>query len=371
MRPCVHITLALVLLTACDRFGASDDAMEDPPRLVVTDRVVVDDAIDRVTILGDLHGEREVRVFSSVPERIRVLHVEEGDEVEAGDPIVTLEAGLQSSSFQQAAAAVSVSEAVRDQLHADLDRIRRLTASGALPRQQLETLEAQLRTSEAQVAQARAARRTAGEQRSRTVVRAPITGTVALLTLQHGDMVVPNVPICTVVWADRLELRLRVTEQDYVRIREGMSVEVRPPALPDVTRNGIVTRISPVLDPMTRTAMVEVGLDNEDGRLRPGMVAEASIVLERHPDVVLAPSRALILGARTDTEREAEVFVFDRAAAVARRRRVTLGRRYGSTIAILSGLDGGEEVVVQGQHLLRDGAAVRTRDTAPVAEAAP
>lgn len=343
--------------------------MEDPPRLVVTERVVVEDAIDRVTLLGDLHGEREVRVLSSVPERIQTLHVEEGQRVEAGDPIVTLQSGLQSSSVQQASAALGAAEAARDQTQAEVTRIRRLTASGAVPRSQLEQLEAQLRTSDAQVAQMRAARRTAGQQRSRTVVRAPVAGAIALLRVQEGDMVAPSLPICSVVEARRLELRLRVTEQDYVRIEEGMEVDVRPPALPDLVRAGTVTRISAVIDPLTRTADVKVGLDNADGRLRPGMVAEASIVLERHPDVVLAPSRALILTARTDTEHEASVFVFDREAGVARRRSLRLGRRYGSRVAIQEGLEGGEELVVQGQHLLRDGAEIRTQESAIVAEA--
>jgi len=361
-----------IALMGCDRFGEDDAPMEDPPRLVVVENVVRDDAIDRITILGDLRGERQVRVVSSVPERIRVLHVQEGDTVAAGDPIVTLQSGLQSSSLQQASAAMGAAEAARDQLSADLERARGLAARGALPQQQIDTLEAQVRTANAQLDQSRAVRRTASQQRGRTVVRAPIAGTVALLQVELGDMVAPSAPICMVVQAERLNLRLRVTEQDYVRVREGMQVEVRPPALPELVRMGVVRQISPVIDPLTRTATVEVALDNADGRLRPGMVAEAAIVLERHSDVVLAPSRALVLSSRTDSHREANVFVFDPAAGLARRQAVVLGRRYGSMVAITSGLNGGEEVVVQGQHLLRDEAPVRTSEVAaPVAEASP
>lgn len=360
------------MAAGCQGFGQDEEAPPEPPRLVVVDRVTVDDAVDRVTILGDLHGDQEVRVLPTVPERIEVLHVVEGARVEAGDPIATLESGIQSSSLQQASAAVTVAEAARDQLRADLARAEGLAARGALPQQQIDTLRAQLRTSEAQVSQTQAARRTASEQRGRTVVRAPIAGTIALLAVQQGDMVAPSMPICSVVTAERLLLRLRLTEQDYVRVEEGMTVEVRPPALPEITRTGTIRRISPVLDPLTRTAMVEVALDNADGRLRPGMVAEASIVLERHADVVLAPSRSLVLSSRTDTAREAYVFVFDREAGVARRVAVVIGRRYGTTVAVSSGLSGGEEVVVQGQHLLRDGAPIRTADAvSPVAEARP
>lgn len=354
----VAITLS-ALVGGCG--GEPTATLEEPARLVVTEPVRVEDAVDRIAVLGDVHGEREVRVFAQVPERIRVLHVQEGDVVAAGDPIVTLDADLQATSLQQASAAVGATEAARDQLVADVARVRRLVESGAMPRQQLEGLEAQLRTSEAQVAQVRAAQRSAGEQRSRTVVRAPVAGQVALLTVQQGDMVAPSVPICSVVAAERVIVKLRVTEQDFVRVRREMPVELRPPALPGVVRQGTVQRVSPVLDPITRTALVEVLVDNEDGLLRPGMVAEARIELSRRPDVVLVPSRALVLGARTQDEREAAVFVHDEAAGTAGRRPVRLGARYGSLVEVTEGLEGGETVVVQGQHLLRDGSAIRTR----------
>jgi len=117
-----------------------------------------------------------------------------------------------------------------------------------------------------------------------------------------------------------------------------------------------------VLDPLTRTATVEVVVENDDRVLRPGMVAEAAIELSRRPNVVLAPSRALVLSSRTDTDREAAIFVFDREAGVAHRRAVVLGRRYDRLVEITSGLEGTEEVVVRGQHLLRDGAHVRTSE---------
>ncbi|MFK7991284.1 MAG: efflux RND transporter periplasmic adaptor subunit [Sandaracinaceae bacterium] len=365
LRPFIILLTAFTLLAAC---GDEDTEAIDPPRLVVTEPVAVEDAVDRVRLLGDVHGEQEVRVFAALPERVRILHVEEGDVVEAGDPIVTLDADLQSSSLQQASAAVNAAEVSRDRLDADVSRVRGLVQSGALPRSQLDALEAQLRGARAQLDQVRAARRTAGEQRSRGTVRAPIAGTVAMLTASEGDTVVPQQPICAIVQAATLDVELRVTEQDYVRVRTGMRVRLRPPALPDVEREGVVSRIAPVLDRLTRTALVHVRLDNADGVLRPGMVAEAEIELSRRPEVVLAPSRALVLSSRTRDAREAAVFVFDRDAGVARRLSVTLGQRYDGRVEVTGGLEGGEELVVQGQHLLRDGAAIRTREAAPAAE---
>lgn len=350
------VLAASLAVSACGQ-GAEEEAVPERARLVVVADVERKDAVEQVEVLGDLHGEREVQVFAQLSERVRTLHVREGDRVRAGQPLLTLAQDLQSASLAQADAALLAAEASRDQLQADLARISRLVEQGAAPPSQLQSLRAQLRGSEAQVSRQRAMRRTAGQQRSRTVIRAPTDGVVAMLTPAEGDMVAPGAPICTVVSAEKLELRLRVTEQDYVKITPGLRVEIRPPALPNVVRQGAVRRVSPVLDSRSRTALVEVEVDNPDGRLRPGMVAEAHIEIERRPNVVLAPARALVLDARSERDRKASMFVYDQGKA--RRRSVTLGQRYGQTIEIVDGLRGDERVVVQGQHLLRDGLDIR------------
>ncbi len=107
-----------------------------------------------------------------------------------------------------------------------------------------------------------------------------------MLAVEDGDMAPPQVPICTVVQMDRVEVRVAVIETDYVRLHEGMDVTVTPPSLPDVHRTGRIASISPVIDALTRTAEVRVVLDNPDHQLRPGMVAEIAIELARRPDVL-------------------------------------------------------------------------------------
>lgn len=322
--------------------------------------VVSDDAVLELTLLGDVHGEVEVRVFSQLPERVRELHVEDGQLITEGEPLVTLEADLPASEVGQASAALVAAEASRDQIQADLARISGLVATHVLPASRGETLTNQLRSAEARVEQLRAARRAAGQRRDRTVIRAPVDGMVALLAVEDGDMVSPQVPVCAIVQMDRVDVHFSVVEMDYVRLEEGMPTTVTPPALPDVHRAGAISEISPVLDPLTRTATVEVRLDNADHVLRPGMVAEVAIELERRPDVTMVPARAVLMTTRTDTAREGYVFVADDATA--ERRTVSLGRRYGERMEITEGLTPGERVVVMGQHVLRDGSTIRIRD---------
>ncbi|MDQ3036174.1 MAG: efflux RND transporter periplasmic adaptor subunit, partial [Myxococcota bacterium] len=212
-----------------------------------------------------------------------------------------------------------------------------------------------------------AARRSAGAQRARTVIRAPVDGMIALLAVQDGDTVAPQVPICSVVRAERVKIVLRVTEQDWVRIREGMEVRIVPPAVPEAARTGVVARVSPVIDRVTRTASVEVVVENADGGLRPGMVAESTIVLARREGVTQVPGRAVVMTPDTDTDRTAAVFVAD--GETARRRDVRIGVRYGDRMEIVSGVEVGDRVIIEGQHLLRDGTRIRVADRAPVSRA--
>lgn len=355
--------LAVLVLAGCGAAEAEEDSANE--RLVVVAPVATGEAVDRIRLLGDVHGEVEIRVFAQLPERIRQLHVREGQAVAIGDPIATLEADLTTSDVAQAGAALDASMATRDRLRAEVDRIRPLVAQRAVATSQLESLEANLRAAEAQVAQLRAAQGAARERRSRTVVRAPADGTIALLQVEEGDMVAPQMPLAMVVQMDRLRVIVRAVESDYVRLREGMEVRVAATSLEGVARTGTITQVSPVIDRLTRTAEVVVTVDNDGHALRPGMVAEVTVDLDRRDNVVMAPARAVVMTPRTEVDGSAAVYVVQEG--VARRREVRIGERYDGTIEIRSGLEPGEEVVVRGQHLLREGTPVRTRPYEPAA----
>src|SRR5687768_13388291 len=133
---------ALVARAGCGAASGDADAGASNVRLVIVDRSIPGDAVASVRILGELSGEAHVRIFAELPARIRTLHVHEGDAVHAGDPIVTLDGDRLVVGVAQATAALGAAEIARDQLNADLERARRLHASGAIPELQVTTLEA-------------------------------------------------------------------------------------------------------------------------------------------------------------------------------------------------------------------------------------
>ena len=305
----------------------------------------------RTRLFGEVRGDTEQKLFAELPGRVREVHVTEGEVVRAGAPIVTLDADLASADEAQARAAVSVATLERDRLARELDRVRALYAVGATPGAQVEQLEAALDSAGAQIDQLGATARAATARRSRMLLRAPQNGRVAFLRATAGDMVSPAAPIAIVMDATRVRVRAEAIERDVPRLTVGMAAWVSRPGDAD-KRMGEITLIAPALHPVTRTAAVEISLANEDGALMPGMLAQVDVVLDRHVDAIVIPARAALLSATTGEDGRAEVYIV--RSGRSRLRSVRLGARQGDDVEVLDGLEDGESVVVEGQHLLHD-----------------
>lgn len=318
-------------------------------------------------LLGEVHSDHEVRVTPQLAERIRNLYVTEGQTVRRGDPIAALDGDVLNNSVAQALATRQAAESNRDQLAQDIVRVARLVEQGAAARTQLETIQAQMRSADAQVAQLSAIERSAGSQRLRAIIRSPIDGTVALLTAQEGALAVPQIPLCSVVDLAHQYVRVSVIERDYPRVVIGQQAMVRLIADESVEIRGTVRLISPVLDPLTRTALIEIALVGDIGRFRPGMTAEVKLELGTATDAVVVPASALILNAGSETNQQAIAFVNE--SGIARRRLVELGDRIDDVAIVRTGLAAGESLVVAGQTFLRDGQRIEV--STPNATAAP
>lgn len=358
---------ALVLLAGCP--GEDEGAQKDPARPVVVEKVATSDAVKEVSVVGTLEGANEVDVVAQMAERIVSLKVGEGDKVRRGQVLAILQMDTASSQVNQARAALTAAEANRDALAQDVERTRRLVKAGAAPPQQLEALESQLHAVEAQVAQSATGVSAAGVQRRRAVITAPISGKVANLIVKKGDTVAPGRPLMTIVQGRSVKAVFQVPEREFLKVRQGMTSRLAP--LGDLSQERVtsVTVTGSVVDRRTRTGLVEMHLDNPGGALIPGAAVRARIEIERRPDVVLVPAEAVMLTATTDLDGKALTFVEE--GGVAKKRQVVIGVRQGSKIEVKEGLRPGERLVVRGQHLLRDGAAVKATvrgEEAPAAE---
>jgi multidrug efflux pump subunit AcrA (membrane-fusion protein) len=181
-------------------------------------------------------------------------------------------------------------------------------------------------------------------------VKTPIAGVVAQTFLDPGALVAPQIPVAQIVSIGQVKAEVNVVERDIGRIQVGQPATVRVDAY-DQDFPGLVTNISPVVNPQLRSVEVEVTVPNSSRRLKPGMFARAAIRSGRHEGLVI-PSNAVVR-----REGKALVYVVG-SELVVKERAVGLGQDLGQTVEVKQGLSAGERVVTTGAYGLKDGTRV-------------
>jgi RND family efflux transporter MFP subunit len=148
----------------------------------------------------------------------------------------------------------------------------------ALASEESRIWEIEITQAEMAVEQATVALELSQEQLSDATISAPISGVVSRRTTDMGGMALPQAPVFEIVDMDVVKAKVSIAESDLYKIETGNEAMVSVDALQEAVM-GKITLISPIIDKMTRTAMVEISIDNRDHSLRPGMFARAKIVL--------------------------------------------------------------------------------------------
>ncbi|MCX5787327.1 MAG: efflux RND transporter periplasmic adaptor subunit [Elusimicrobia bacterium] len=181
-------------------------------------------------------------------------------------------------------------------------------------------------------------------------VPSTLNGTVARIYLDRGQDVTLQTPVALVVDASEMIVRAEVPERYAAKASVGEPVRVRVEAYPDRAFSGRVSKVSPVVDPSTRSSLIEAKLDNSSGKLRSGMFGEVTLITGSRSGVLAVPKDAL-----TDGSGPA-VFVIENGKAY--KREVELGLQSDRFLEIRKGVQPGEKVAVFGLYGLKDGSPV-------------
>ncbi|MCQ2180797.1 MAG: efflux RND transporter periplasmic adaptor subunit [Bacteroidales bacterium] len=189
-----------------------------------------------------------------------------------------------------------------------------------------------------------------------TILKSPVNGVITARNYDKGDMYSMAQPIFTVQQITPVKILVPVSESDYTKVKRGDRVNLTVDALPERNFVGSVVRLHPTMDAATHTFYVEVQVSNENRALRPGMYARVKINFGDTFNVVV-PDDAVV---KLQGSGLRSVFVLGEDN-VATLKNVTLGRHYDSKYEILSGLEGGETIVVKGQAVLKSGVKVEVK----------
>lgn len=325
-----------------------------------------------LALLGELRPLAVVEVMSRISGRLQELRVERGDQVQKGQLLAMVDDADLLQQIHRAEATISVAtagvsreRANYDNLKVQVDRHRELHEEYLVSRQDLENIESRLRVSEAQLdlakAQVRQAEATMSELRLQhgwTRIYSPLNGYVGERHLEPGALLNPSVPIVSVLNLNRVKTIVPISESDIKQIRTGLPAEIVVDAFPDLIYKGTITRISPYLNPETRSADVEIEIENRNHMLKPGMFVRSTIDARISETSLSIPRSALLTrgamkGVYFPTQEDKRTTVFFQA--------IKIGRIDGAVVEVLDGLQEGMQVVSTGAQNLNEGDLIRVR----------
>ncbi|AFG38865.1 efflux RND transporter periplasmic adaptor subunit [Spirochaeta africana] len=193
----------------------------------------------------------------------------------------------------------------------------------------------------------------AGQRFAPSPIRAPISGTVVMVAPRVGSQISPQTPVARIATTDELEITTHISDRHLGRLRSGTRALVKLDAFPGEEFPARITRLSPVVDPQSRTAETILRFDRTDRRIRPGMFARLQIILEERPDSLAVPQTAIV---RRDGR--TMVYIIDEDSRAARRE-VELGIQIDGQAELRSGVQPGDRVITRGQNLVEAGTRVR------------
>ena len=329
---------------------------------------------------GYVVARRMATVSAKVPGKVREVLIEEGQRVEPGQVIATLDPidaeqqrTLSASQLQAARSQAAGVQAQLKEAEANAARLGALVGQKLVSRAQYEqaiaqrdSLRAQLATAQRNAQVAADGLRISAQGVDNTIVRAPFAGVVIAKAAQPGEIVSPmaagggftRTGIGTIVDMDSLEVEVEVGEAFIGRVKPGMPTETVLNAYQDWKIPGKVIAIIPAADRGKATVKVRVGIDAKDARIVPDMGARVSFLEEAKPvqaDVkpgVLVPAAAIV-------ERDGKDVAFAIDGEAVQQRTLKLGRTLGDDREVLEGLNGGDAVVLDPPEQLADGSRVR------------
>jgi RND family efflux transporter MFP subunit len=245
-------------------------------------------------------------------------------------------------SAGEIAARLSQAETQFGQAQRNLDREKRLLAQDASTRETVKSLEDAYRMAEAGLREARA-------MRDYTLITAPFAGIISQKMANAGDLATPGMPLLVLENTGQLQVVAAVPEGAALKIKKGDALAVTVPAA-EFSQTGTVSEIGPSADTASRTALVKIRVHGGDS-LRPGQYARVALPGGDGVNTLLVPETALFRFGQME-----RIFVIHNNTA--QLRLVRSGEHREGQAEILTGLNGGEQVVIQGGERLVDGQPV-------------
>lgn len=245
---------------------------------------------DAIAITGTLEPLERAEVRARLEGDVQAVHVREGQAVRAGQLLAVFDAGDQAGNARSAAADVAAARSELSTAEWTLEQNQELLREGAIPERDVRVAQQAVAAARARLAAAQARSGTSRREVGDTRVVAPVSGVIERRTVNPGEHINRNAPLFTLVRGDVLELAAAVPERAAAAVQPGQTVRFTADG---AEFTGRVARISPSVDPGSRSVTVYVQVPNPDGRLRAGTFASGRIVSRVVDGAMVLPVAAI------------------------------------------------------------------------------
>lgn len=304
-----------------------------------------------LSAIGTMAAVQGVTVSADLPGTVERISFDSGRAVRAGEVLAILDT-------RQEKAQLATIEARRELAQLTFTRVQELLKEKVISKAEFDRAAAELQQTEAQLGEVKAAI-------ERKTIRAPFSGVLGLRQVNLGQYLAGGDALVTLQSLNPIYVNFGVPQQTAGQIPVGRVVKVTTADVTGVEWKGRVTALDSMVDEATRNIQVQATLPNPDGKLRPGMFVQAEVPVGPSQSVVVLPASAINYAPYGDS-----VFVVadlkgedGKTYRGVRQQLVKLGPARGDQIAVVSGVNAGEEVVTSGLFKLRNGAAVQINNS--------
>ncbi|PKQ78893.1 hypothetical protein AOX56_15245 [Aeromonas sobria] len=347
--------MAIMLLIAIALFGsvigfnlfkqkmiAQYMANRPEPEFPVTAMVTkAQDWVPTIEAIGFIEPNQGVTLSTELAGTIDAITFESGTRVKAEQLLLSLDSSVEKANLRASQAKLPAAKA-------KFDRFLNLYKTSSISKEQLDDAEASFRSLEADIESLKATI-------TRREVRAPFSGMVGLRNVFLGQYLQPGTDIVRLEDTSMMRLRFTVPQTDISKITLNQIVKINVDAYPQTQFDGHITAIEPAVNYQSGLIQVQADIPNNEGQLRSGMFARASIILPTVKDQMVIPQTAIsftlygqnvyVLKEGEETDKEGNKVKVLRAKQVV----IKAGERRGNDVHVLSGIQAGDQIVLSGQ----------------------
>ncbi len=344
------LAVLLGVLSGCQKKPqASAGAPQMPPVQVVAVTAARQPVAETLSLVGSVSANEMVEIKAETDGIVEEISFQEGQKVEKGQLLVRLEEG-------KLAAAVAESEANFKLSSANFERSKQLFTDKLISQQEFDQAAAVFQVNHATLEKNKRLLRD-------TRINASFKGVVGARNISPGQVIAKNTTLTWVIDADPIKVEFNVPERFLSQLKPNQTIEITVAAYPNRTFNGKVFFVSPFVDSETRTALVKAQIPNPENELKPGMFANLDLTLTVRDNSVVIPETALL---QVLADERATVYMIA-ADGTAQPKQIKLGVRLSGQVEVLSGLQGGEKIIIEGLQKIGPGSKVQAAPAEPAA----